>query len=84
MIRCNEEGIPKLVQSINYNTELMYEFKLFNGNLVTIDVGRTLPIGVKPDDDEVIFDLENEFLAHVRPQVFPKQYDFINHSLTAD
>jgi len=72
MIRCNDEGIPKLVQSISYSTsDLLHHFTLFDGSRISIQMD-ILPseTEIKPEDDEVMIDAERTLLNY-RTSLFP-------------
>jgi len=78
MIRCDEQGIPKIVQSIRYDS-LAWHLKLFSGQSVVVEDDRWLTRSIDPMDSQVLVDLEDRFLKTTAPtlvytDVLPNPY----------
>ena len=68
MLRCDEEGIPKLVQHITYD-DMAWRLKLFSGQTVWIDDDIGYPRGVQPMDTETLIDIEQRFIDQIHPRI---------------
>lgn len=70
MIRCDVDGIPKLVQSIKHHSELgeyVYEFTLFNGNRANILVDHETMLW-HPETPAAMLEAEDILLKSYSPQ----------------
>lgn len=71
MIRCNDEGIPKLVQSIRYapdRCDHIYKITLINGNELKFIVDEEDMIGRDPESPASMINAEYTLLESYPPQ----------------
>lgn len=65
MIRCDESGLPKVVQSIRFDRDTMgWSAQLFTGEGVWVNLDN-IPIGTAgTEDQETLFDVESYIEKH--------------------